>query len=167
MKFTKFAVLIAGVLALVSFFLPYGVVRSGGIYIHVSAFDMVKGIDSVSQVSNLPADAELDKSLPTDSVNSEESKGYTMLIFGPPLLLLLIGGVAVMRRKLGRLGGVGALLLGLWAAVFGAALMAAVQKSGAEGASAGAGTYLFLAAGVLGTLAGLLTLIKPDRGELP
>jgi hypothetical protein len=42
--------------------------------------------------------------------------------------------------------------------------MSVIDKSSVEGAGVGAGCYLFLAAGVLGGLGGLLALIKPDRG---
>jgi hypothetical protein len=166
MKFTKFMVLVGGVLALVAFFLPYGTMRAGGVYVHVSAFDVLKGIDSIAQISNVEGNAETDAAVASQT-NNNETKGYTMLVFGPPLLLLAIGGVAVGRKKLGRLGGVGALLLGLWAAVMAAALMSVVQEAGtAGGADVGAGTYVFLLAGLLGALGGLLALIKPDRGPL-
>ncbi len=162
MKFTKFMVLIGGVLALIAFFMPYGTVRNGGVYVHVSAFDVMKGIDSMSQVSNVSGDADIDREI-SSKVDNSTTKGYTMLVFGPPLLLLAIGGVAVGRKKLGRLGGVGALLLGLWGCLFGAAIMSVMEKE-AEGAGVGVGTYLFLAGGIVGDLGGLLALIKPDRG---
>lgn len=99
-------------------------------------------------------------------VNNSTTKGYTLLVFGPPLLLLVLGGIALKRGKFGRLGGVGALLLGGWACLFAAALMSVIEKDSGGGAEVGAGTYVFLVAGILGALGGLLALIKPDRGAL-
>jgi hypothetical protein len=163
MTFTKHMVLLGGVLALVAFFLPYGTIRSGSNWIKVSAFDVMKRIDSLDQISNVHGNDEIDREL-AQSVDNSATKGYTLLVFGPPLLLLALGGLGLARNKFGRLAGLGALILGAWACVFAAALMAVIDKDGSEGAAVGGGTYVFLAAGALGALGGLLALIKPDRG---
>ena len=163
MTFTKHMVLLGGVLALIAWFVPYGTVHVGPVHARVSAFDVIKGIDSLGQVSNVEGNEAIDSEIAKADDNST-TKGYTALVFGPPLLLLVIGGIAEKRKKLGRLGGVGAMLLGAWAAVFAAALISVLGQDASEGAGVGAGCYLFLAGGALGGLGGLLALIKPDRG---
>jgi hypothetical protein len=163
MTFTKHMVLLGGVLALVAWFVPYGTARIGPVHVKVSAFDVIKGIDSLGEVSNVKGTDEIDKQIASADDNST-TKGYTFLVFGPPLLLLALGGFAEKRGKFGRLGGAGALILGLWATLMALALISVLNKDAGEGAGVGAGCYLFLAAGALGGLGGLLTLIKPDRG---
>jgi hypothetical protein len=106
MTFTKHMVLLGGVLALVAWFVPYGTVGIGGVHVRVSAFDVVKGIDSVEQISNVQGTDEENRALAAADNNST-TKGYTALVFGPPLLLLALGALAEKRRKLGRLGGLG------------------------------------------------------------
>ncbi len=161
MKFAKFSVLAAGVAVLIAWFLPYATVRAGGLYVHVSAFQVMKGVDSMSEVSNVDLGPEADRSMSASADNT--AKGAVALIFAPPLLLLALGGVAIKRKKLGRLGGAGALLLGGWATAFGAALISVTQDVGPE-AGVGAGGYAYLVGGVVALASGLLILIKPDRG---
>lgn len=163
MKFAKFSVLAAGVAVLLSWFLPYATVRMGGVYVHVSAFQVIKGIDSTSEISNVDMGKEADAALSASTSADNTAKGAVALIFAPPLLLLALGGIAVKRKKLGRLGGTGAFLLGGWATAFGAALVSVTQDAG-EAAGVGAGGYAYLAGGVLALVSGLLILIKPDRG---
>jgi len=162
MKFAKFAVLAAGFAVLISWFLPYATIREGGVYVHVSAFQVIKGIDSTSEVSNVDMGPEADRAMSSQAADNT-AKGAVALIFAPPLLLLALGGLAVKRKKFGRLGGLGALLLGGWATAFGAALVSVTQDAG-EATGVGAGGYAYLIGGVIGLLSGLLILIKPDRG---
>jgi hypothetical protein len=165
MTFTKHMVLLGGVLALVAFFVPFTTVRQGPAWVKVSGFEIVKGVDSVSEVSNVTATEEQDAQLRASDTN--QTKGAALLIFGPPMLLLVIGGIAEKRRKFQRLGGVGALVLGASGTLFAAGLMAAIKdEATSNGADfgVGAGTYLLLVGSLLGLLAGLLALIKPDRG---
>jgi len=162
MKFTKFMVLIAGVFSLIAFFVPYGMATVGGMHVRVSAFDLVKGVEKVSDISNVSGTSEDDAKLAAQS-NDETTKGYAFMIFGPSLLLLVIGGIAVARKKIGRLAGVGCFLFGAWGAGMGALLQSAMKELGVD---AGMGTYLLLGGGVLGLIAGILILIKPDRGPV-
>jgi hypothetical protein len=172
MKFTKFMILIGGVLALVSFFVPIVGVHMQGQYGHVSAFQMIKGIESAQEVvSNAPAEAntvEAKARISDANEGLEKVKGIIWLVFAPGFLLIPLGLAGVLRKKFGRLGGTGALVLGAWATLMGALLMTAasearVDEVGAK-AGAGAGIYLLLLGGLLGLLGGLLALIKPDRG---
>ncbi|HTJ41493.1 MAG TPA: hypothetical protein VL463_05330 [Kofleriaceae bacterium] len=147
MKFTKHMVLIGGVCAVIAFFLPYVGLSAGDQSAKVSAFDVVKGYQAMPGWS--------------------QTVGYVFLVFGPPMLLLVQGAVALKTGKFGRLAGVGSLILGGWGALMGAALISVINDKHDEilTAEVGAGTYIFLVAGILGAVGGLLALIKPDRGS--
>lgn len=169
MKFTKFMVLAAGVLAIASFFLPLVATRVEGHYIHVSGFQIVKGIDSakdvVTNVGNEADTAEVKASVAEANDSLDKVKGIIWMVFGPGFLLLPLGIAAVVRKKFQRLGGVGALLLGVIAAGFGAIMLSAANETAAQGeAGPGPGIYAMILGGVLGMVAGVLALIKPDRG---
>ena len=90
-------------------------------------------------------------------------KGYIAIMFAPLLVCALIGGVAQARKKLGRLGGVGALLFGVVSAFLSLVLLMVAQKDATSG-SPGIGLWLAVLGSCAATVGGLLALIKPDRG---
>lgn len=152
MKFTKHMVLIAGVCALISMFIPYESVHAEGQSASASAFDV----------------------LTSGSVIGEQTKGAALLIWGPPVLLIVFGALAEKKKRFGRLPGGISLLFGASGTLFAAGLLAAIGDKSGSGSleaaagiqySPGAGAYLLLAGSVLGLLGGLLALIKPDRGD--
>jgi hypothetical protein len=161
MKASKFIVFLAGVLGIIAFFLPLVSVSHNGHKATVSAMQLVKGLDSVQ--SEVDANHELHASMSPDAIRSTKDtagavKGIVFAVFVPALLLALIGGIAVARRKFQRLGSIFSLIIGL----IGLAI-AGLLSAAAEGDS-GSGIYLLLLTGILGTLGGLLATIKPDRG---
>jgi hypothetical protein len=173
MKFTKFLVLAGGVLGLIAFFLPLIAVKDSGVKGSISAFQVVKGIDSAQDVIDNADTAQFDasgegKKFKKDANEAlSEVKGIFLAIFAPALFLAIIGGVATMRKKFGRLGGAGALIfggigLGIWAI-----LNTAANEVAAEGGSGdvkGIGMWVLLVTGLAGLIGGILTLVKPDRG---
>lgn len=177
MKFTKFIVLAGGLIGLLAFFLPLVAVKDSGVTGALSAYRIVKGIDSADQVIEHANSAAVDSYDKSDEFQASKKdanaalgdvKGVVLAIFAPALLLVLIGGVATMRKKFGRLGGVGALLfggigLGIWAI-----LNTAANEVAATGGSdvKGAGMYMLMVTGLCGVVAGILTLAKPDRGPV-
>lgn len=175
MRFTKFIVLAGGLIGLLAFFLPLVAVKDSGVTGALSAYRIVKGIDSAAQVVDHADSAAVDSFDKSDEFQTTkkdanaalgEVKGVVLAVFAPALLLALIGGVAAMRKKFGRLGGVGALLfggigLGIWAI-----LNAAANEVAAQGGHdvKGTGMYLLMVTGLCGVVAGIMTLVKPDRG---
>lgn len=167
MKASKFIVLVGGILGILAFFLPMVTVERGGKSVSVSAFQVVKGLDAVK--------SELDKDEvkmnaaaygETETLHKAKGdvdgiKGIVMAIFAPALLLALIGGAGVARKKFGRVAGTFSLLFGLAGLGIGAIL-----KSAAEGDS-GVGLTVLLLTGALGIVGGILALAKPDRGLAP
>jgi len=159
MKASKFIVLVGGILGILAFFLPLVSVERSGHAASVSAFQVVKGLDQVEVavddgVSQHQLDVETSASAKKDI---GALKGIVMAIFAPALLLSLIGGLGVARRRFGRLAGTFSFLLG----ILGLGI-AAILKSAAEG-DGGIGLTLLLVTGVAGVIGGLAALIKPER----
>ena len=176
MKFTKFVVLAGGIIGLLAFFMPLVAVKNSGVTGALSAYRIVKGIDTAQEVISTADTAAVEAYGKTAEFRASkeeanaalgEVKGVVLAIFAPALLLAVIGGVAVMRKKLGRLGGVGALLLGgvglgIWAILNSAANE--VAASGNSGDVKGIGMHLLMITGLCGLVGGIITLVKPDRG---
>ncbi len=139
MKASKFIVLAGGVVGILAFFLPMVAVHRPDFTGTVSAFEIIKGLDSAA-VNDL--------------------KGIVMAFFSPAILLALIGGLGVARKQFGRVAGAFSLIFGLVGLGIGALL-----TSAAEGDS-GSGLTLLLVTGAAGVVGGLMALIKPDRAQV-
>jgi len=160
MKASKFIVFLGGILGIVAFFLPLVSVTHQGHKATVSAMQLVKGLDSV-QSDDTPSEARA--AMSPDAIRATKDtagalKGIVIAVFVPAFLLAAIGGVAVARRRFGRLGSIFAMVIGLIGLAIAGLLVAA-----AEGDS-GSGLILLLVSAIAGTLGGLLATIKPDRG---
>ncbi len=165
MKATKFIVLAAGILGILAFFLPLAkTTGKGNVQVSVSAFQVVKGLDAVSDAVDKPdvAMAMADSGISSSSAKSDLStmKGIVMGVFAPALLLAIVGAFGLKRGKFGRGAGALALVFGLLALGIGAIL-----KSAFEG-DAGIALTLMLLTGIGGTVGGLIALVKPDRGTV-
>ena len=164
MKFAKFAILVAGVLGLISFFLPALKGDGGGGSVSLSAMQIVKGVDEIAtqvhDTAEATDNAEVKQVSSGVSEIANQIKGFILIMYAPFLVFLAIGGVGVAKKKLDRLGGTGALLFGLVTSALSGLVVAAIGDKG----GAGMGVYLALVAGLVGMVSGLLVLIKPDRG---
>lgn len=164
MKFAKFAILAAGVLGLISFFLPVIQVGSDS----ASPMQIMKGMQEVTNATDSVSDATSDTHVKdaasgvADMANAV--KGYIAIMFAPFLAFLAIGGVGVGRKKLGRLGGTGAFLLGAIGLLLSVVLLSVANEKDASGGGPGIGLWITVLAGGVGAVSGLLLLIKPDRG---
>ena len=138
MKASKFIVLAGGVVGILAFFLPMVSIHRPDFHGTVSAFQIIKGLDS-------------------QSVN--DLKAIVMAFFSPAILLALIGGLGVARKKFGRVAGAFSLIFGLIGLGIGGLL-----TSAAEGDS-GSGLTLLLVTGAAGVVGGLMALIKPERAQ--
>ncbi len=165
MKASKFIVLVGGVLGILAFFLPMVTVQRADFSGSVSAFQIVKGLDTMSvaagsrEVSVALADAGSSAASAKEALDG--MKAIVMAIFVPALMLVLLGGLGVYRKKFGRVAGTFSLLFGLLGLGIGSLL-----KSAAEGDS-GIGLTLLLLTGVAGIVGGLLTIVKPERPVIP
>ena len=165
MKASKFIVLAGGILGILAFFLPMVSVHRGDYSGTVSAFQIMKGLDTLAvpagshDVNVAMASAGSSAAEAKDAVNG--MKGIVMAIFAPAILLMLIGGIGVARKKFGRVAGAFSLIFGLIGLGIGGIL-----KSAAEGDS-GIGLTLLLVTGVAGVVGGLIALVKPERAQQP
>jgi hypothetical protein len=174
LKAIKFVILAAGVLGLISFFLPLLNVDKEGFKMKISSFDVVKGLELADEFeSKVKSDIEaLDtagesKAFIADIDEALDAiKIFLVVLFAWPVLLLLVGGVGALRGKLERVGGTVALVVGLIGTLLCMLILAAwgSQEVKASGGSSGIAVYTMLLANVTGFICGLLTLIKPDRG---
>lgn len=136
MKASKLIVFVGGVLGIIAFFLPMVAVDRENFHGTASAFQVVKGLD-VGAV-----------------------KTFMMIVFAPALVLSLIGGLGVARKRFGRGAGALSLIVGLVGLG-----IAALLKSAAEG-DAGVGLTLLLVTGIAGVVGGVLALARPERFAL-
>lgn len=161
MKASKFIVLVGGILGILAFFLPMVTVQRSDFTGSVSAFQIIKGLDAVTvaagshEASIALADAGSSAQSAKEALDG--MKAIVMAIFAPAMLLVLIGGLGVYRKRFGRAAGTFSLLFGLIGLGIGAML-----KGAAEGDS-GIGLTLLLVTGVAGIVGGILALAKPER----
>jgi hypothetical protein len=160
MKASKFIVLVGGILGILAFFLPLVSVQRTDFTGTVSAFQLVKGLDTAQGAIDHASVQTPDELEARDSAKSGVGalKGIVIAIFVPAFLLAAIGALGVKRKKFGRVAGTFSLLLG--AVGLGIAVL---LKSAAEGDS-GIGMTLLLVTGIAGVAGGLFALVKPDRG---
>ena len=159
MKASKFIVLVGGILGILAFFLPLVTVERHGAKASVSAYQVIKGLDQVEVAvdEGVRHGAYSVASTRDAKEGIGAMKGIVMAFFAPALLLTLIGGMAVGKKRFGRVAGTFSLLLGLIGLGIGA-----IMKSAAEG-DAGIGLTLLLLTGVAGIVGGIIGLVKPER----
>jgi hypothetical protein len=165
MKASKLLVLVAGILGVVSFFLPLVSVHREDTIATLTAFQIVKSGDTVAvgiKQGNEKSIVHVDATTPDahEDIDLKTVKQIVMIVFAPTVLLFIVGAFALMRGRFGRLAGLFSLLLGL--VPLGAGLL---MNAGANG-DGGSGILALIAAGGVGALGGLLALISPDRGSV-
>ncbi len=168
-KTMKFLVLISGLIGLIAFFLPILAVENSGVEGKLSAFQIVKGIETAKDVvKQAPTTGTAEEKQAVDDANAELDKyrGFVYAIFGPAALLFLFGLIGVLRGRFGRGLGITSLLIGLIGLGIWALLNAAANEVSAEHGESvkGVAMHLLMVTGLGGTLAGLITTVAPDRG---
>jgi len=160
MKASKFLVLAGGILGILAFFLPMVTIHRADYSGSASAFQIIKGLQVAGDAVN--SDSVRAAAMNSEAVSQAKEgldamKGIVMAIFVPAILLAAFGAFAVTKQRFGRAAGFFSLLFGLIGLGIGALLKSAA------GADGGIGLTLLLATGALGTVGGLLALIKPER----
>ncbi len=174
MKATKFLVLLAGILGIVSFILPMLTVKTTEGQGQFSAYRMVVGVDKATQIVAGPLGEAIDKeggvklkeTLAEANLEFAKVKNIILGMYAPMAVLLLLGLVGMARGRFGRVAGVFALLAGLVGAFFVYAIYTGAKEGSAE-AVVGVGIQVMFAASAIGALGGLIALILPDRGTVP
>lgn len=165
-KSIKYVILSAGIIGLISFFMPLISVSKAGITGKLSAYRIVKGIDSVKNVvgkAGKKATATSDKAAVAEANKALSSlKGIVLGVFFPALMLFVFGLAGTLRKSFGRGLAIPTFIFGLLGLAISGLLTAAASSDGG-GSVAGSGMYLLLLASVVGTLGGFIGIIKPDR----
>jgi hypothetical protein len=171
MKAWKYLVLIGGIAGVAGFFLPFLTFTSpkNELVVSVSAYQIVSGIDAVDELIDgaapvAIANQDARESLATINSELERYRGALMAVFVPAVALALLGAINGARRKMGRIAGVLAIVLGLANAGIWLLFYQVAIEEPDMSASLGVGLHLLLAAGGLAILAGVGALFAPDRG---
>jgi hypothetical protein len=172
MSLWKYLVLLAGIIGVLGFFLPFVDVHTANAHFgkHPSAFELVRrldGLDAMTQdltkLGLTDADAKRMAAQAHDQL--ETARTAASVIYAPAVLLALLGAICGARRRMGRFAGLLALILGgVSAAVWGIFYYVASSDPN-HGATMGLGANLLLACGAAAVVAGLGALFVPDRGR--
>lgn len=173
----RFIVLIAGIVGVLGMFQPLMEVGRGKLHLAVSAYELSFGLSRTHRVLDAKMPFLVEMKIPADIRSTRDdiklvldASKHAALAYLPAVLLVLIGAYAVLRKKLGRALGGAALLVGLASIAahlglrYGLAygkeeepLLQRVQLDLALGA------HVLLAVGIAAGIAGLASLLRPDR----
>ncbi|NVB84430.1 MAG: hypothetical protein HOV81_39010 [Kofleriaceae bacterium] len=173
----RYIVLIAGIVGVLGMFQPLMEVGRGKLHIAVSAYELSFGLSRTHKVVDAKIPLLVELKIPADIRSTRDdiklvldASKHAALAYIPAALLLLIGVYAMFRKKLGRALGGAALLFGLASIAayvglrYGLAygkeeepILQRVQLHLALGA------HVLLAIGIGAAIAGLASLLKPDR----
>jgi hypothetical protein len=172
MRIWKLVVLLAGVVGAIGFFSPLVDYHSadGKLTSDASAFEIARGVEGGSDVEAQAerlglSRADAERLARAFDAGLEAYAGAVVACFIPAGALVALGLLLMLRDRMGRLGGLCAIALGVSAIAVFARFWQADQSSRDAAAALGLGVYLLLAAGLGGTLAGLGALVSPDRGS--
>jgi len=174
----RYMLLAAMVAAVFGAFLPLIDIKYGRLTLGLTAMDLSFGMDKTralaeKEIPKLPS--VLNKRLQNTRSNQEDLKlvldasRWAALAFVPGVLLGVLGVVGLIRRRVGRVSGVFALLLGLgsiaaWLGLrFGLAYAEQEADLGKVVVSLQVGAHLLLVVGGIAVLAGLGALFQPDQ----
>ncbi|HEY4182613.1 MAG TPA: hypothetical protein VGM90_37530 [Kofleriaceae bacterium] len=162
MKATKFIVLAGGILGILAFFLPMANVHRGDYSATVSAFQLVKGIDTLAVQAGHDMKVAVDTASIEGAAQARSAldgmKGIVLGLFIPGFLLAALGALAFMRGKFERVAATFSFVAGLVALGLGVLLRGASEGDG------GIALTLLVVTGLAGAIGGIIGLVKPDRG---
>lgn len=167
-KAIKYIILGAGIVGLISFFMPLIAVSKAGISGKLSAYRIVKGIGSAQEVVGKEGKKLTDKDDREAVADANKAlgaiKGIVMAVYLPAFMLFIFGLVGTLKKRFGRGLSIPSFIFGLLGLGIAGLLMAAT--SAGEGESvAGFGLHMLFLSAILGTVGALVGMIKPDRGE--
>jgi hypothetical protein len=170
-KAWKYLVLLAGIAGIAGFFFPFLTFQSpnGELEGSVSAYQIVRGIDAVDELIDTTkpmtiTSAEATRVVTTLNAELERYRFALIACYVPAAALALLGALVGARRKMGRIAGLLAIVIGLANAAVWLLFYQVSMEQPEVTAAMGFGLHLLLVAGVAGVLAGVGALLVPDRG---
>ncbi len=174
MSLWKYLVLLAGIVGVAGFFLPFIDVHTSNARFgrHPSAFELVRRLESLDALTlDLTklglGDAQAKEAAAQAHDQLERARTAASVIYAPAALLAILGAICGIRRRMGRLAGFLALVLGAISGSVWAIFYYVASRDPHHAATMGLGANLLLACGAAASLAGIGALIVPDRGALP
>jgi hypothetical protein len=175
MKVAKHVLILLGLVGVLGVVMPLAELRKGPAGVTLSAKELSFGLEKTHGMLDRKLPGFLEKRLPTDVRDTRDDVKmvadylkWAVLVFAPAVLLVVIGIIAVARKRLGRpLASaallVGVIALGTWIAlhkVIAYALVEADVKGMTIELMSGAHMLLITAATGIGV--GIAALVRPD-----
>ena len=171
MKGWKFFVLLAGAFGIYGFFQPFYRYHSPHLSAHVSAYQIVHGVDAPNQIIDGADDnAEAHEAIDAYRARVERTlgklAGVAVALYVPAAMLVMLGLTGIVRRRFGRLSGgltfaVGLIACIIWGAGFAVAALES-NRAHKEIFSAGLGLHALAIAGVTAMICGVGALLRPQ-----
>jgi hypothetical protein len=166
MKFAKYLVIAGGVIGLLGMFMPTmsGSMTNDGVTASVSLGPIMGVSISYDGESGEALGKIADAMLKHVEKQVDKVKAVLLVFFAPVVFILLFGLLGL--KRFGRGKAIGALIFSLIAlggyAMLGGAIDQAAGVKGDGGMGAGVGLIFLMLAGLLGTVGGLMGIIKPE-----
>jgi hypothetical protein len=166
----KYVVLLGGILGIAGFFAPFMEYKApDGTLTGASAYDIARGEVDVSPLMKkaeelgMVTHAEAERATRIIEKGVYAYRGAMIVVFIPAALIFLIGLLSFARKKMGRLAGLSAIVLGVGAVGVWIFFFRSEPPTQQTVGQLGLGIYALFVCGLLGVLGGLGSLVFPDR----
>jgi hypothetical protein len=178
---TKHLLLVAGIIGLLGIFAPLFSVGRGPLRIGVSAKELSFGLERTHDLINKKLPNIVESHLPPDVRETRDDvklvingAHHAVLAYVPALLLLVLGIVGLVRKRVGWIMGAGAILLSVASIVSWFGLRYGLAYGMAEepilkrtDMTLENGAHALVLAGVVGLLGGVLAIVRRERAPIP
>lgn len=175
MKVAKHVLILLGLVGVLGVIMPFAEVRKGIAAVQLSAKDLSFGLEKTHATLDRKLPKLVEKRLGSTVIDTRDELKlvadglkYAALVFLPAALLVVIGIIAVIRKRLGRVLASFALLLGIvslasWIGLH-YAIDYALEEADVKGMTIElmAGAHMLLVGALAGLGVGMAALIKPE-----
>jgi hypothetical protein len=174
-KVAKHVLILLGLAGVLGVIMPLAEVRKGIAAVQLSAKDLSFGLEKTHAALDRKLPKLVEKRLGSTVIDTRDELRmvadglkYAALLFAPAALLVLIGIIAVLRKRLGRVLAATALLIGLvslasWIGLH-YGIDYALEEADVKGMTIElmAGAHMLIVGAIAGMGVGLAALIKPE-----
>jgi hypothetical protein len=179
-KVAKHVLILLGLVGVLGVIMPFAEVRKGIAAVSLSAKDLSFGLEKTHAVLDRKLPKIVAKRLGSDVTDTRDDLKlvadglkYAVLVFAPAALLVVIGIIAVLRRRLGRVLAAMALLMGLvslasWIGLH-YAIDYALEEADVKGMTIElmTGAHMLIVSALAGIAIGAAALVKPEPLPAP